>query len=366
MQEDIFFNPVIEQKIEGDVVLFINNVNNITVKIPLRVYKILKRALLEGVSKKQLFFTGSFYLVKFLETLFFYDILITLEESRLLESQLLKKSSRLDIEINSIPDKKINEWCLFGAPVDFAMDPPRSPLHGPFMLRALCKNTRFLRDIGDIHLSSVDNIDKFGLKVSYVLSKILAKKNRALMVGGDHSVTYHSIKEHLKKYPDLILVQFDAHSDINDFESKKTPLNHANFITKLVSEFSMERIIQIGVRERKCYYREGYLEDNKIIQISGIQERELDRISDIIKNKNIYITFDMDVFDPVIFPHVTTPLLGGLEFSTVKKIIKLIKSESKHLIGCDIVEFTCGFDAQGNYFNNEAGVLNELVSELTK
>lgn len=365
MQEDIFFNPLIEKKIEGNVVSFINNVNNITVKIPEKIYMALKKSLIEGVSKQQLFCTESHVLINALEILFFYDVLLTLKESRLLGCQLLKKPSRLNIEIKPIPDSKIEEWCLFGAPVDFAMDPPRSPIHGPYILRSLSENIKTLRDIGDIDLSPIDNIEIFGSKISYVLSKLLAKNNRALMVGGDHSVTYYSIKEHLKKYPDMILVQFDAHSDINTVEQNKTPLNHANFISKILDECDIDRIIQVGVRERVHYYPEGFLEEKNIIQLAGSQKKDLDVIINAIKNKAVYITFDMDVLDPEIFPHVTTPLTNGLRFEEAIDIIKVIKQESKFLVGCDIVEFTCGFDEQGKFFNNEARLLDTLVDRLT-
>lgn len=365
MQEDIFFNPNIDQKIEDNLVLFVNNVNNVTVKIPKKIYMALKKSLSFGVSKQQILCTENPKLKKTLETLFFYDVLLTLKESRLLECQPLTKPSRLNVEINPIPDSQIEQWCLFGAPVDFAMDPPRSPMHGPYIIRSLTKSIGRLRDIGDVKLSSKDNIESFGSKISYVLSKLLVKNNRALMVGGDHSVAYHSIKEHLKKYPDMILVQFDAHSDINALEIKNSPLNHANFISKLVGECNVDRIIQIGVRERTSNYHDGYLEQKNITQLSGFLKKDLDKIVNIIKNKFVYITFDMDVLDPSIFPHVTTPLIGGLEFGTAIETIKAIKQESKHLVGCDIVEFTCGFDKQGNYYNHESALLDTLINELT-
>lgn len=365
MQEDIFFNPHIDHKIEKNLVFLVNNVNKITVKIPMKIYTTLEKLLSLGISKQQILCTESPMLKNTLETLFFYDVLLTLKESRLLECHPLKKPSRLSIEINPIPDTKIKQWCLFGAPVDFAMDPPRSPMHGPYIIRSLTKNIEKLRDIGDVILSSKDNIESFGSKISYVLSKLLMKNNRALMVGGDHSVTYYSIKEHLKKYPDMILVQFDAHSDINALELKNSPLNHANFISKLVSECNVDRVIQVGVRERTSNYQDGYLEQKNIIQLSGLLKKDLDNMLSIIKNKFVYITFDMDVLDPSIFPHVTTPLMGGLNFGTAINIIKAIKQESKYLVGCDVVEFTCGFDRQGNYFNDESELLDTLIYELT-
>lgn len=365
MQEDIFFNPHIDHKIEKNLVFLVNNVNKITVKIPMKIYTTLEKLLSLGISKQQILCTESPMLKNTLETLFFYDVLLTLKESRLLECHPLKKPSRLSIEINPIPDTKIKQWCLFGAPVDFAMDPPRSPMHGPYIIRSLTKNIGKLRDIGDVILSSKDNIESFGSKISYVLSKLLMKNNRALMVGGDHSVTYYSIKEHLKKYPDMILVQFDAHSDINALELKNSPLNHANFISKLVSECNVDRVIQVGVRERTSNYQDGYLEQKNIIQLSGLLKKDLDNMLSIIKNKFVYITFDMDVLDPSIFPHVTTPLMGGLNFGTAINIIKAIKQESKYLVGCDVVEFTCGFDRQGNYFNDESELLDTLIYELT-
>ncbi|XIH70819.1 hypothetical protein C1N58_22115 (plasmid) [Pantoea sp. SGAir0180] len=113
--------------------------------------------------------------------------------------------------------------------------------------------------------------------------------------------------------PELVLIQLDAHSDINTSTDKSNaPLYHANFVSKLIADNAIRSVIQIGVREKTIRYSMDYLQSSSITQFSAVMSTDDKiRLASLIEGKNVYISFDADVMDPDVFPHVTTPLDEG-------------------------------------------------------
>ncbi|WP_210501279.1 arginase family protein, partial [Pantoea ananatis] len=111
----------------------------------------------------------------------------------------------------------------------------------------------------------------FGEKIQHVVAKIRAKNNKEMMFGGDHSLTYFSVAETARFIPELVLIQLDAHSDINTSTDKSNaPLYHANFVSKLIADNAIRSVIQIGVREKKIRYSMDYLQSSSINQFSAV------------------------------------------------------------------------------------------------
>ncbi|WP_164837100.1 arginase family protein [Dickeya poaceiphila] len=348
----------------GDKVELILNERRVSVAVSGKMYQLLRKITEQGISLKKLHSTENELLKEITSLLYFNDILISQKDDELLKDGILYNPARMQKAALSIPDTRLNQWCFFGAPADFALDPPRSPAHGPYIYRKLGRRHAEMRDIGDIAYNTTDNIYSFGKKIQHVVRKIKEKDNKTMMFGGDHSLTYFAVAELSRFIPEIVLIQLDAHSDINTSTDKSNvPLYHANFVSRLVADNAVRTVIQIGVREKTIRYTENYLNSSSITQFSAEMSRDdKKRLASLIAGKEVYISFDADVLDPEIFPHVTTPLDKGMSEEVIIDILSLIKNSCFSVEGADIMEFTCGFDKKGNPFNHEMPLLDKIIS----
>ncbi|NRH23246.1 arginase family protein [Pantoea stewartii] len=355
-------NTVINE--EGDKVELTLNERRVSVTVSGKLYQLLRKITEQDINFKDLLSTDNAHLKEITSILYFNDILISRKDDELLKDGILYNPARMQTAALSIPDIPQDQWCFFGAPADFALDPPRSPAHGPYIYRKLGRNHAEMRDVGDIAYSTTDNIYSFGEKIQHVVAKIRAKNNKAMMLGGDHSLTYFSVAETARFIPELVLIQLDAHSDINTSTDKaNAPLYHANFVSKLIADNAVRSVIQIGVREKTIRYSMDYLQSSSITQFSAVMSTDDKiRLASLIEGKNVYISFDADVMDPDIFPHVTTPLDEGMNEENITDVLSLIKNSCLSVVGADIMEFTCGFDKKGNPFNHEMPLLDKIIS----
>lgn len=159
-----------------------------------------------------------------------------------------------------------------------------------------------------------------------------------ITLGGEHSITSGIVKAFKEKYNNLSVLQLDAHSDLRDsYESSK--FNHACVMKRI---FDMNiKFAQVGIRsiseEEVLFIKQNKL---KLFFARNIYNNE-DWFKDVLDSltEEVYITIDLDVFDPSIMPSVGTPEPGGLDWY---KVINLLKEifKNKNVIGCDVVELS--------------------------
>jgi len=363
-EDDIVINRNTVITEEGGKVELMLNERRVSVAVSGKLYQLLIKITEQDISLKDLLSTDNAQLKEIASLLYFYDILVSRKDDELLKDGILYNPARMQKVALSIPDTPQEQWCFFGAPADFALDPPRSPAHGPYIYRKFGQNHAEMRDIGDIAYNTTDNIYSFGKKIQHVVGKIRAKNNKAMMFGGDHSLTYFAVAEIARFIPELVLIQLDAHSDINTSTDKlNAPLYHANFVSRLIADNAIRSVIQIGVREKTIRYPMDYLVSSSINQFSAVMSADDKiRLASLIKGKNVYISFDADVLDPDVFPHVTTPLDEGMNEENITDVLSLIKNSCLSVVGADIMECTCGFDNKGNPFNHEMPLLDKIIS----
>ena len=175
-----------------------------------------------------------------------------------------------------------------------------------------------------------------------------------ISLGGDHSITIGTIKE-LEKEQDFSVIILDAHSDFRDsWNNSKN--NHA-CISKRVSE--KHDVALLGIRAQDIEEHKEIKNSNNVHQIKAY-DLTMDKIKELLpklKDK-VYISIDIDVFDPSFIRNTGTPEPGGLDWNTVIDILKLIFKE-KEVIGSDIVEF-----APEENFRAEAYALARLVYKI--
>lgn len=181
---------------------------------------------------------------------------------------------------------------------------------------------------------SEDRSPELMFKAVYNKTKNLLKTDKFLtFFGGEHSVSIGIIKAFYEKHPDLTVVQIDAHADLRK-SYMGTPYNHA---CALHDASQHTNLIQVGIRSmdisekqytnyEQCYFAQ---------DISGKKEWMDKAINKM--TENVYVTIDLDAFDPAILPGTGTPEPGGLGwYETLEFLLKIFKAKNVH--GFDIVE----------------------------
>lgn len=171
-----------------------------------------------------------------------------------------------------------------------------------------------------------------------VTASILKDKKIPIALGGEHTISAAPVRACKKFYKDLSVVHFDAHADLRDtFEDTK--LSHA-CVMRRIYEADVP-FVQIGIRSHSIEEAE-FLKNNGLIKpfyAHEIFSSSDDWMDEVIKNlsNNVYLTFDVDAFDPGIIPSTGTPEPGGLNWHQVTRFFKKL-SGSRHIVGADFVE----------------------------
>ncbi len=182
------------------------------------------------------------------------------------------------------------------------------------------------------------NINKALNKMSKLNQEILNKKMFPLTFGGEHSITPGCIKPFAKKYKKLCLLHFDAHADLRDgYKGEK--YSHASAIRRCLDNKNIS-VISFGIRnisKSEILYLKKNSNRIKIFWAKDKKKWNLNSFKKLIKNKIIYLTFDVDGFDSSIMPATGTPEPGGLFWDETLEIIKLAMKNAK-IVGADINE----------------------------
>jgi len=156
-------------------------------------------------------------------------------------------------------------------------------------------------------------------------------------LGGEHSITYGLFSAYHTKFDDLCILQLDAHSDLrNEYMGSK--YNHA-CVMRRIWEMN-NNIVQVGIRAQ-CLEERQFILQHKIKTHYAFDLRESGFKQEIINQltNNIYLTIDVDFFDPSILPSTGTPEPGGFHWYETIEFIKKVFSE-KNVVGVDIVELS--------------------------
>jgi len=182
------------------------------------------------------------------------------------------------------------------------------------------------------------DIKKALKKMSQINENILKKEIFPLTLGGEHSITPGCIAPFAKKYKNLCLLHFDAHADLRDsYDGKK--YSHASAIRRCLEHKNIS-LISFGVRNISKSEIPYLRKNSNRINIFWAKDKKkwnLNFFKKLIKNKTVYLTFDVDGLDSSIMPATGTPEPGGLLWDETLKIIKIAMKNSK-VVGADINE----------------------------
>ena len=182
------------------------------------------------------------------------------------------------------------------------------------------------------------NIKKALNKISKINKEILDKKLFPMTFGGEHSITPGCIVPFTKKYKNICLLHFDAHADLRQsYNGEK--FSHASAIRRCL-DYKNVSLISFGIRNIS-ESEIPFLKKNKSrINIFWAKDKKkwnLSKFKKLIKNKTVYLTFDVDGLDSSIMPATGTPEPGGLLWDETLNIIRIAAKNSK-IVGADINE----------------------------
>ena len=182
-----------------------------------------------------------------------------------------------------------------------------------------------------------------------------------MLLGGEHLVTLGSVRAAAEKYPDLHIIHFDAHADLRE-DYLGVQYSHACVLRRCWELLGDDRIYQFGIRsgdrEEFRWAREGHVKMHKF-NLDGLAE-----VIEKLQGKPVYITLDLDVLDPSVFPGTGTPEAGGVSFLELLEAIRTVSQTN--VVGADVNELAPMLDASGVSTATACKVLRELLLAITK
>jgi len=170
------------------------------------------------------------------------------------------------------------------------------------------------------------------------VKKLLEDEKFIVMLGGEHSITQGLVKAVSEKFKNLSVLQIDAHSDLRE-EYDFTKYSHA-CVMKRIWDMKIP-VVQVGIRSTSEEEQETLKKNGKnIFFAKDIVNSKTDKWADDVAARltpNVFITIDVDGFDPSIMPSTGTPEPGGLQWYPVLKLLRKI-AEKKRVVGFDVVE----------------------------
>ena len=282
------------------------------------------------------------------------------------------KNKNIHTFIGCDNEYKESKIVIFGAPFDsttsfrpgtrFASSAMRNESFGietysPYQNKDLEDINVF--DLGDLELS-FGNSEIALKKIEDVTYEISEDNKIPLMIGGEHSVTLGSVRAMAKKYPDLHIIQFDAHTDLRE-EYLGQVYSHASVIRRCWEILGDNKIFQFGIRSGE---RAEWEFAKKHVHTTKFNFEGLDSVVESLKDKPIYLTIDLDVLDPSEFPGTGTPEAGGVSFIDLHNAIE--KVSKLNIVGIDMNELSPIYDQSGQSTALACKLLREILLFIYK
>jgi len=204
------------------------------------------------------------------------------------------------------------------------------------------------------------NADNIVKKIRNVVSEIVEDDKIPVLLGGEHTITLGGIEGIIEMEDDIVYVVFDAHLDMRDEYPLGNRLTHATVNRRIIEKIGLENIVIAGVRA--CSKEEyDFIRKNKI-KVYGVDEKIR---MDFLRDKNVYVSIDLDVLDPSIAPGVGNPEPLGI---SLYRLMDLLRSISKYcnIKAFDIVELNPLYDNNGITVSVASKILQKLIIYIEK
>eukprot|EP01029_Cantina_marsupialis_P007970 TRINITY_DN19143_c0_g2_i2.p1 TRINITY_DN19143_c0_g2~~TRINITY_DN19143_c0_g2_i2.p1 ORF type:complete len:241 (+),score=54.21 TRINITY_DN19143_c0_g2_i2:557-1279(+) len=224
------------------------------------------------------------------------------------------------------------------------------------------------KDLEDLKLFDAGNLElPFGDKknalrmIQNMTQEIIDAGKIPIMIGGEHLVSLAPVKALSKKYDDLHIIHFDAHTDLRE-DYLGEALSHATVLRRIYDQVGDGKVNQFCIRSG---LKEEFDWAKKHTHLEKFTYNTLDSCVRRLKDKPVYITIDLDVLDPSVFPGTGTPEPGGIDFHQMMDIISIL-GKLDNVVGMDVVELSPKYDASGVSTAVACKTLRELTLATVK
>lgn len=174
------------------------------------------------------------------------------------------------------------------------------------------------------------------------VSALIGMGKFVVTLGGEHTISTAPILAHLVNYPSMSLLHFDAHSDLRDsYEGSR--YSHASFAARVAEKLSPEKITQVGIRAQ-CREEAEFIRERGVNTFyanairRGVHGEYWQRSVVDTLGQDVYVTFDVDYFDPAIMPATGTPEPDGFLYSETLDVFRTLIMSGRRIVGFDVVE----------------------------
>ena len=228
--------------------------------------------------------------------------------------------------------------------------------YSPYQDRDL-RDARIM-DSGDLELP-FGNTEEVLREIEERAAEILSDGKRPFLLGGEHLVTLGAFRAALKKYPELCMIHFDAHTDLRE-DYLGVKLSHACVLRRCWELAGEGRIHQFGIRSGE---REEFLFGKEHTDLHAFTFDGLAEVLDSLKDAPVYFTVDLDVMDPSVFPGTGTPEPGGVSFDELRKAVTLV-CQRANVVALDANELSPHYDVSGASTAVAAKIIREMLLAL--
>jgi agmatinase len=259
---------------------------------------------------------------------------------------------------------------LFGCPFDGTCSFRPGTRFGPAAIRDVSEGLEtycpiLRRDLGEVDFADAGDVplppgDKdCAIALTYEMATHLyANGQIPAALGGEHLLSLPLVKAAWEAYPELVVIQFDAHMDLRN-SYLGLSLSHATVMRRISEFVEPSRILQVGQRSGTC-------EEYQLSETFGNHrsaEITVDELRRWVSNRPLYVTIDLDILDPSVLPGTGTPEPGGISFSCLQTWI--IGLASCNWIGWDVVELSPGLDPSSASSIVSAKIVRTMILSST-
>lgn len=188
-----------------------------------------------------------------------------------------------------------------------------------------------------------------------IAHKLMDGGKRLVGIGGDHLIHYPLWKAAEEKYGSFTVIHLDAHADVCDVHMGEA-YTHGSVMRRCLDD-GCPKIIQYGIR---CLYEDEYefiSNESRVVSVDSVAEIA----AEVNDNENVYISIDVDFFDPSFVPGTGTPEAGGKSFHDFIDFLRMIRTKNLNIIGANIVELAPYLDPTKNSTIFVSRILREFL-----
>jgi len=241
---------------------------------------------------------------------------------------------------------------LFGVPYDGTTSFRPGTRFGPAAIREVSNGLetycpQLNLDLEDLAFADLGAVDiPFGAPepvvtmVRKATTAVLGQGLKPLMLGGEHSISCGAVAAVAERYPELLLVQLDAHADLRD-EWLGARHSHACAMRRCLEVLPSGDLLQLAIRS-------GTKEEFSELQRTGRRMANVAALGEALasaQGRPIYLTVDLDWFDPAVLPGTGTPEPGGYRWQDFAELVEVLRPH--HLVAADVVELAPQLDGSG-------------------